>query len=223
MSQIHKHLSQIQSMLKAPKNQFNSFGNYKYRSCEDILEAVKPLLTERGLILKMSDRIEAVGDRVFVVSTVGISDGSGSTEVQAAAREPLARKGMDDSQLTGAASSYARKYALNGLFAIDDARDADHQLPGQQRQQQPQQQVQPSRQQTPPPPQQKPPMTEPQRETMNALLTYYTCQQTESYTLDRNKLADAVFNAMGGRWPENTQHAVWIKNNLNTLDVMVKK
>ena len=117
-------LSKIQRELKAPKSQTNAFGKYKYRSCEDILTAVKPYLD--GLILKLSDEIVEVGGRVYVKATASIADGVNSTYVCGFAREPIDQKGMADAQLTGACSSYARKYALNGLFCIDDTKDADH-------------------------------------------------------------------------------------------------
>lgn len=120
-----KILNQIQKELKAPKGQFNSFGKYKYRSCEDILEAVKPLLGEA--ILTVSDDIVTIGDRFYVKATATLLLKPESVSVSAFAREPLNKKGMDESQVTGAASSYARKYALNGLFCIDDTKDADTQ------------------------------------------------------------------------------------------------
>lgn len=122
---IHEKLSKMQATLKAPKGQFNSFGKYKYRSCEDIVESVKPLLSEAGVSLVMSDDVVMCGDRVYIKATVQISDGKESIYATAFAREPLDKKGMDASQITGTASSYARKYALNGLFAIDDTKDAD--------------------------------------------------------------------------------------------------
>lgn len=118
-------LIKIQSELKAPKNQRNNFGGYNYRSCEDILEAVKPLLVKYNAELVLSDDMVAVGDRIYVKVMATISDGKESKTVTAFAREPLARKGMDEAQVTGATSSYARKYALNGLFLIDDTKDAD--------------------------------------------------------------------------------------------------
>lgn len=116
----------MQSELKAPKSQWNSFGKYNYRNCEDILEGLKPLLKSHGCVVNMSDEIRMVGERYYVCATAKVvaSDGS-SVESCAYAREPLSKKGMDDSQITGAASSYARKYALNGLFGIDDTKDAD--------------------------------------------------------------------------------------------------
>lgn len=121
---IHK-LSDVQARLKAPKGQFNSFGKYRYRSCEDIVESVKPLLTEHGLALVMSDTIVETGGRVYVQATVTISDGDTEVSASGFAREEENKKGMDGSQVTGAASSYARKYALNGLFCIDDGKDSD--------------------------------------------------------------------------------------------------
>lgn len=122
---LHEKLVLVQSELKAPKGQTNSFGKYKYRSCEDILEAVKPLLTKYSLVLHVGDNIVEVGGRVYVKAAANISDGENEREVSAYARESETKKGMDDSQITGTASSYARKYALNGLFAIDDTKDAD--------------------------------------------------------------------------------------------------
>jgi hypothetical protein len=123
MSDLTNKLASIQQTLKAPKGQVNTFGKYKYRSCEDILEAVKPLLGD--LVLTISDDIVEVGGRVYVKATVSIYSGSGTLSTTAFARESETKKGMDDSQITGSASSYARKYALNGLFCIDDTKDAD--------------------------------------------------------------------------------------------------
>ena len=122
---IHEKLIQIQSELKAPKGQYNSFGKYKYRNCEDILEAVKPLLKKQGLAIRLSDDIVMIGSRYYVQATAEITDGESSIKAVAFAREEESKKGMDGSQVTGAASSYARKYALNGLFAIDDTKDSD--------------------------------------------------------------------------------------------------
>lgn len=115
----------IQSELKAPKGQYNSFGKYNYRSCEDILEGVKPLLAKHGLVLTIRDGIELIGDRFYVKATATITDGKEQLSTEAYARESTDKKGMDASQVTGATSSYARKYALNGLLAIDDTKDAD--------------------------------------------------------------------------------------------------
>lgn len=124
---IHEKMMKIQTTLKAPKNLFNSFGNYKYRNAEGILEAVKPLLAENKLSMYISDDVQAVNDRVYVKATVSIFDIETGESVMAtaSAREALNKKGMDDSQITGTASSYARKYALNGIFLLDDTKDAD--------------------------------------------------------------------------------------------------
>lgn len=124
---IFAALMAVQAELKAPKNQHNSFGKYDYRSAEDIIEAVKPLLKENGLFLNMSDEVVLVGDRYYIKATVKVVDvvTGESVQTSALAREAAQKKGMDESQVTGTASSYARKYALNGLFAIDDNRDAD--------------------------------------------------------------------------------------------------
>jgi hypothetical protein len=119
-------LGNIQSELKAPKNQHNTFGKYHYRSCEDILEAVKPLLKKYDSTLTISDTVEEIGGRIYVKATATFEGGDGcSAVVTAYAREAEDRKGMDDSQITGATSSYSRKYALNGLFLIDDTKDSD--------------------------------------------------------------------------------------------------
>lgn len=121
-----KELIKIQSELKAPKNQFNNFGKYKYRSAEDILEAVKPLLAKNNCIMTISDSIQEVAGRFYVQATATITNEDGqSVSVQAYAREADSKSGMDASQITGSCSSYARKYALNGLFLIDDTKDAD--------------------------------------------------------------------------------------------------
>lgn len=124
---IYAALMAVQADLKAPKSQRNNFGKYDYRSAEDIIEAVKPLLKENGLFLTMSDDIVLIGDRYYVKATVSVTDivTGESVQTSALAREAAQKKGMDESQVTGTASSYARKYALNGLFAIDDNRDAD--------------------------------------------------------------------------------------------------
>ena len=118
-------LMNIQSRLNAPKNQKNKFGGYSYRSAEDILEAVKPLLKDNGVVLTLSDSIEEIGGLIYVKRTATITDGNTSISTQAFARESLDKKGMDVSQMTGSASSYARKYRLNGLLCIDDNKDAD--------------------------------------------------------------------------------------------------
>lgn len=121
-----KELLEIQAKLKAPKNQYNSFGKYKYRSAEDILEALKPLLVEQGCQLTISDEVLMIGDRYYVKATAIISNKDGVEHKSVAyAREDESKKGMDGSQITGTASSYARKYALNGMFLIDDNKDSD--------------------------------------------------------------------------------------------------
>lgn len=121
-----KKLIKIQGELKAPKNQFNKFGKYNYRSAEDILEAVKPLLKKYDLAIILQDEIINVGNRYYVQATVILQDPEGNTlTTTAQAREEENKKGMDSMQLTGATSSYARKYALNGMFAIDDTKDSD--------------------------------------------------------------------------------------------------
>lgn len=121
-----KELVQIQTTLKAPKNQRNSFGNYNYRSCEDIVEALKPMLTELKCFLNITDEMVMFGDRFYIKATATLTNAEGkSVSSNGWAREALIKKGMDESQITGATSSYARKYALNGLLAIDDTKDAD--------------------------------------------------------------------------------------------------
>ena len=124
---IYEKLMKVQSELKAPKNQRNNFGGYNYRSCEDILEAVKPILKENGLTLTIKDDIVNIGTRYYIVAIAELIDIESGDKIttQAQARESETKKGMDDSQITGTASSYARKYCLNGLFLIDDTKDAD--------------------------------------------------------------------------------------------------
>lgn len=125
---LEEKLLNMQSELKAPKNQYNSFGKYNYRSAEDIIEAIKPLEKAHRAVMTISDEVMPFGNRVYIRATVtltDIDDPSKTISASAYAREPESKKGMDDSQITGTASSYARKYALNGLFAIDDTKDAD--------------------------------------------------------------------------------------------------
>lgn len=125
---LYEKLLNIQSKLKAPKGQFNKFGNYKYRSCEDILEALKPLLYEHKAAVTLSDEVKQIGNRYYIEATATFIDieKSEKIEVKALAREDENKKGMDLAQVTGSVSSYARKYALNGLFAIDDNKDSDY-------------------------------------------------------------------------------------------------
>jgi hypothetical protein len=124
---LYEKLLKIQSELKAPKGQYNSFGKYHYRSCEDITEAVKPLLADNGLVMTISDELTMIGDRYYIKAIVTVIDTETGDkhEVNGFAREAEDKKGMDKSQITGAASSYARKYALNGMFSIDDTKDSD--------------------------------------------------------------------------------------------------
>lgn len=138
-----KELIEIQSELKAPKSQFNKFGGYKYRKAEDILEAVKPLLNKQKCTLTITDDIVMVGNRIYVKATATIKNEKGECETTTGwAREEETKKGMDGSQITGASSSYARKYALNGLFAIDDNADSDTTNDGQHQEAQQQTQAQ---------------------------------------------------------------------------------
>lgn len=127
MKELHKKLTDIQNELTVNKDLFNSFGKYSYRSCESILEKVKPLCKKHGVSLRITDEIKLIGDRYYVEATAHIANMESGAEIQvkAYAREALEKKGMDESQITGSASSYARKYALSGLFALDDGKDAD--------------------------------------------------------------------------------------------------
>jgi hypothetical protein len=118
-------LAEFQSKLKAPKGQFNKFGNYKYRSAEDIVEAIKPIINPDGYYLTITDEIVLIGTRYYIKAIATLSNGKDTFSSTAFAREEETKKGMDGSQITGSSSSYARKYALNGLFAIDDTKDAD--------------------------------------------------------------------------------------------------
>ena len=124
---VYEKLMTVQTKLRAPKGQYNSFGKYSYRSCEDILEALKPLLAEVGAIVNISDEVKLIGDRFYVEATAMFLDceTGDSVVARASAREDETKKGMDLAQVTGSVSSYARKYALNGLFAIDDNKDSD--------------------------------------------------------------------------------------------------
>lgn len=138
-----KELIEIQSELKAPKSQFNKYGGYKYRKAEDILEAVKPLLAKQKCTLIITDDVVLIGNRIYVKATATIKNEKGECETTNGwAREEETKKGMDGSQITGASSSYARKYALNGLFAIDDNADSDITNDGQHQEAQQQTQTQ---------------------------------------------------------------------------------
>lgn len=140
----------IQQQLKAPKSQRNNYGGYNYRSAEDILEAVKPLL--EGITLTLDDEVVLIGDRFYIKATATLSDGEDEIKATAFAREEKEQKGMSAGQLTGATSSYARKYCLNGLFCIDDAKDLDSDAYAKQTGQQPRQQKAPPKQQQKAPP-----------------------------------------------------------------------
>lgn len=125
MKELLEALGKVQAELKAPKNQYNSFSNFNYRSAEDILEAVKPLLKANNLTMIITDSMKQVGDRYYLEAKVKLYGYDSEIEALGIAREPEQKKGMDEAQITGATSSYARKYALNGMFNIDDTKDAD--------------------------------------------------------------------------------------------------
>lgn len=122
---IHDKLVKIQSELRVPKNNYNKFSNFYYRSAEDIQEALKPLLAENGLTLLLSDEVVLIGSRYYIKATASLTDGKETVATEAYAREEEVKKGMDGSQISGSSSSYSRKYALNGMFLIDDTKDAD--------------------------------------------------------------------------------------------------
>lgn len=148
---VYEKLMKVQAELKAPKSQYNSFGKYKYRSCEDILEAVKPLNAKHGVVLTVGDEIVEIANRFYVKATATLVDIESGEKITntALAREDDAKKGMDGSQITGTASSYARKYCLNGLFCIDDNKDADtDEYHAQQERKQQQQEQKPQQQAT---------------------------------------------------------------------------
>lgn len=186
---LHEKLLAIQTKLKAPKGQYNSFGKYSYRSAEDILEAVKPLNAEQGVLLTITDEIKEIGGRVYVVATATVSDGTDELKVSAFAREPENKKGMDESQITGATSSYARKYALNGLYAIDDNKDADTDEHKQQQDNAPKKQ-QAQKQQQQKQQQQEKGFTE---QELHELVEKYV-RNIEALGVDRAKLIEFVCN-----------------------------
>ena len=183
---LHEKLLAIQTKLKAPKGQYNSFGKYSYRSAEDILEAVKPLNAEQGVLLTITDEIREVCGRIYVVATATVSDGTDELKVSAFAREPENKKGMDDSQITGATSSYARKYALNGLYAIDDNKDADTDEHKQQQDNAPKKQQAQKQQQ-----QQQ--AKEPTKQELHEIVEKYV-RNIEGLGVDRQKLVEFVCN-----------------------------
>lgn len=185
---LHEKLLAIQTKLKAPKGQYNSFGKYSYRSAEDILEAVKPLNAEQGVLLTITDEIKEVGGRIYVVATATASDGTDELKVSAFAREPENKKGMDDSQITGATSSYARKYALNGLYAIDDNKDADTDEHKQQQDNAPKKQ-QGQKQQA----QKQQQAKEPTEQELHEIVEKYA-RSIEALGVERSKLIEYVCN-----------------------------
>lgn len=186
---LHEKLLAIQTKLKAPKGQYNSFGKYSYRSAEDILEAVKPLNAEQGVLLTITDEIKEIGGRVYVVATVTVSDGTDELKVSAFAREPETKKKMDESQITGATSSYARKYALNGLYAIDDNKDADTDEHKQQQDNAPKKQQAQKQQQK----QQQQQAKEPTEQELHEIVEKYA-RNIEALGVERSKLIEYVCN-----------------------------
>ncbi|WP_097341809.1 ERF family protein [Escherichia coli] len=197
-TELHKKLWTIQQTLNAPKNQRNNFGGYNYRSAEDILEAVKPLL--QSITLTVSDEIVLIGNRYYVKATATLSDSEDEIAVTAYAREEESKKGMDASQLTGATSSYARKYALNGLFCIDDARDPDTDAYAKQTGQQPRQQKNPPKQQ---PQQQKAPPNP------DEVLARFCDAAAKAQ--DANKLRE-IFGKCWKLLPEGSEHRIKAKD-----------
>ena len=151
---IYEKLLKIQQNLNAPKSQHNDFGKYNYRSCEDILAAVKPLLRETKTVLLITDAVVTIGGRIYIKATATLADTeeNATVQVDGFAREEEAKKGMDASQVTGASSSYARKYALNGLFAIDDNKDSDATNTGDSEQKPVKREEKKAPRQAPPPP-----------------------------------------------------------------------
>lgn len=195
-SELTKKLWLIQQQLNAPKNQYNKFGGYSYRSCEDILEGVKPLLD--GLILTLDDEIVLIGNRYYVKATAKISDGEDEIAVTAYAREEEQQKGMVSAQLTGATSSYARKYALNGLFCIDDAKDPDTDAYARLTNQQPRQQKnQPKQQQQKAPP------------NPDEVLARFC--DAAAKAPDANKLRE-IFGKCWKLLPEGSEHRIKVKD-----------
>lgn len=199
-----KKLVAVQAALKAPKGQFNKFGGYKYRSCEDILEAVKPLLLEQGLQLTITDEPVEVGGRIYIKATATVTDGSETAAVSGYAREAETKKGMDESQITGTASSYARKYALNGLFLIDDTKDADATNDHGKGQQQ--------ARKAPPRAKAKPkpaPVPQPQQctpeEAIERLLAAIS-----GYAGRRGKSADDLFEQLEAKFPDKLSDVNWL-------------
>ncbi|MBQ2188944.1 MAG: ERF family protein [Bacteroidales bacterium] len=192
---LSKKLLEVQQELKAPKDQHNNFGNYDYRSCESILSSVKPILRKHGLALTMSDELVLIGDRYYVKATATLidTDNAGDTvTVTANAREEETKKGMDQSQVTGSCSSYARKYALCGLFAIDDGNDSDKVYQGDNNPPKQQKTKQNTKPQGQAPQQQQPPQQQPQGQAPLPVLTEYQRQATMLF-LSQNAVAQSYY------------------------------
>jgi len=212
MQTLIQKLQSIQGKLKVPKNQRNNFGGYFYRSLEDIMEAAKPLLSETGTTITIADEIVMLGDRYYVKATVTFSDGSSDLSVSAFAREPLTKKGMDESQITGAASSYARKYAMNGLLAIDDTKDADATNEHDK-----------AKAPDKPPKAKKaeaPELTEQNMKVLNSIFSYYENHAPAGYRVDADKFRQAVF-AKYGKYPSTDSGAERVMQELDTNDIFV--
>ena len=239
-------LAKIQQALRVPKAHFNQFGGFHYRSCEDILEAVKPLLGKATLTL--TDEVILLGDRHYVKATAMYREGNMELSVSAWARENLTRKGMDPAQITGACSSYARKYAMAGLFCLSDGPDPDApmpqngqpparqappspQTPAQQQAQQARQEMsetfsQPTHQPQTTPSQIAPATNWPtpnkqQREFMQILVDYYKTQQAPGYQFSKQKLAEHTWANLS-RWASSENDVVLVKQYVTALDVMVQ-
>ena len=184
-------LQQIQQELKAPKGQRNSFGNYNYRSCEDILEALKPILAKHGAAIVLADEVMEIGGRVYVKATATLKTKDGNESATAFAREPQTKKGCDESQITGATSSYARKYALNGLFGIDDTKDADtmdNRAEGQKTAYKPAPKAQ---------------RTEEDEQEYNNLLAKYVCSINDCFSVPQlNDCMESIKAELGGKFAE---------------------
>lgn len=237
MKKIYSELARIQKELKAPKNLYNDFGKYAYRNAEGILEAVKPLLN--GLVLLLGDEIELIGSRYYVKATVTLTDGEDSISVSARAREDETKKGMDGCQITGACSSYARKYALNGLFDIDDTKDSDDpslspKNPKNQEKPQDKPQVKPqetpatvTRQQTLPP-EANPPKEEPK--TISTVQVYLlkamkTLREERGISVkENNELFDKQFKALvkAGLAPDKELAIYTMEEATSLIDAMYK-
>lgn len=201
--EFYSRLAEIQRTLNAPKNQYNSFGKYKYRSCEDILEGVKPLLS--GLFLSISDEIVLIGERYYVKATAIITDGVTSHSASAMAREASDKKGMDDAQVTGATSSYARKYCLNGLFGIDDSKDADTDEHKKQQASTSQNSWQPKKESAPTPVAHQPDPRTPQQ-----LLEGFTEYALKATPADLEKAWKAAHKSLNGTEQYNKAQSIYL-------------